>query len=172
MIYGNRCRSSLAAIAGRPVTKKAIISNQGMQAIVRLPTNSTASLKPYVFMKDQSVSPVPVDAQVLFSRLQRDNAEIATRGGVELRVPPTAATVTSDATLLESVLRNLAPKRLRTGRLPAACLAISHRGARYRRRKSRPRCGCGQCQVANFSAAFPDSHRRQTSWYIRECSIG
>jgi hypothetical protein len=29
-----------------------------MQAIVRLSTNSTASLKPCVFMKDQSVSPL------------------------------------------------------------------------------------------------------------------
>jgi hypothetical protein len=39
-------------------TKKAIVSSQGMQAIVRLSTNSTASLKPCVFMKDQSVSPL------------------------------------------------------------------------------------------------------------------
>jgi hypothetical protein len=45
-----------------------------------------------------------VDVQVLFSKLQRDNAEIAARSGVELSVAPTAATVMSDATLL----RNLA----------------------------------------------------------------
>ena len=51
--------------------------------------------------------PMPVDVSPLFARLQRDNAGLAARSGIVLRMVPTGATVMSDAILLESILRNL-----------------------------------------------------------------
>lgn len=53
------------------------------------------------------LEPAPVDISSVFASLKRDNAEFAARSGVALRVVRDAATVMSEAILLESILRNL-----------------------------------------------------------------
>ena len=54
-----------------------------------------------------------VDVQAIFAKLQRDSTETAAQKGVELRVVRTAATVVSDAVLLESILSNLVRNALK-----------------------------------------------------------
>jgi signal transduction histidine kinase len=67
----------------------------------------------------------PVELEVLFERLRDDNAHAAARAGIDLHVASTSATVMSNPTVLESILRNLVHNALKyshsAGRVLVGC---------------------------------------------------
>jgi signal transduction histidine kinase len=76
-----------------------------------------------------------LELRALFATLQRASSETAQQNGVELQVARTAATVMSDAVLLESMLRNLVRNALKYKYTPAGgrvLLGCRPRGSQFR----------------------------------------
>jgi two-component system, OmpR family, phosphate regulon sensor histidine kinase PhoR len=86
----------------------------GKQAIKRLIEQLDRLIEALrIHERGADAEPGLVDVQTIFANLQRDSMETAAQKGVELRVVRTAATVVSDAILLESILSNLVRNALK-----------------------------------------------------------
>jgi two-component system, OmpR family, phosphate regulon sensor histidine kinase PhoR len=104
---------------------------RGMFAITRLSEQLDLLIEALrLHEHSANIQAAPVALSPIFSRLCRDNEELANRKGLTFRAHPTGAAVVSEAVLLESILRNLIRNALKyTGPGGRVLVGCRRRGA-------------------------------------------